>query len=537
MFSMNVSEYPYPSTRRVIYGAHGMAATSQPLAAQVGIDILKHGGNAVDAAIAMAAAMTVVEPSCNGIGGDNFAQIWYQGKLYGMNSSGFAPALADAESLRQKGYTSMPKYGMEVVTVPGAVKGWQTLHRKFGTLPFRQLLTPAINLAKEGFPVTPVIAEVWRREVDIHKSLHWDDPIYRGFFDTFTIHGKAPEAGAVWSCPSQAKTLESIADSYGDSFYTGELADRIDAFFRKYGGPLRKEDLSAFQTEMVEPVSVNYRGYDISEIPPNGHGIVALMALNILEGFSLAEKETTDTYHKQMEAMKLAYTDGRAYIADPAYMKTTVEQLLSAEYADRRRAMIGETALMPQPGQPDAGGTIYLCSADKHGNMVSLIQSNYKGFGSGIVIPDTGISLHDRGFGFSLDPASPNYLMPRKKPYHTIIPGFISKDGKAVGAFGVMGGYMQPQGHVQVISNMLDFHMNPQAALDAPRWQWLQGKEFIMEPRVPEKIVAELRSKGHEIRLEADYHSFGRGQIILRREDGVYIGGTEPRADGAVIGY
>lgn len=364
MFSMDVSDYPYSSTRRVVYGSHVMTATSQPLAAQTGIDILKRGGNAIDAAVAMAAVMTVVEPSCNGIGGDNFAQIWYQGKLYGMNSSGFAPTLADPENMRQKGYTSMPKYGMEVVTVPGAVKGWQTLHKNFGTLPFKELLAPAIDLAREGFPVTPVIAEVWRREVSIHTNLHRDDPLYQGFFDTFTLQGRSPKAGAIWSCPSQAQTLESIADSYGNSFYSGELADRIDAFFRKYDGPLRKEDLEAFESEMVEPVSVRYRGYDISEIPPNGHGIVALMALNILEGFSFTEKESIDTYHRQMEAMKLAYTDGRAYIADPACMKVTVEQLLSSEYAARRRSLIGEMALTPLHGQPDAGGTIYLCSAD-----------------------------------------------------------------------------------------------------------------------------------------------------------------------------
>lgn len=526
----------YSSRRSLVYGTRGMAATSQPLATMAGINILKAGGNAVDAAIAMAAMMTVVEPCSNGLGGDGFGLVWFNDKLYGMNSSGRAPALLNADLIRSKGYDKMPIFGMEPITVPGVVRGWKKLHDEFGTLPFERLLKDAINTASGGFAVTPVISELWQREVSKRTKLHQDVEIFKGFFDTFTIEGRAPKAGEIWKCESMADTLDKIASTEGEAMYSGELADEIEQFFIKNGGYIRKSDLEAHTADFVEPIKTNYRGYDIWEIPPNGQGITALMALNIVKKLAINSRNDTDTIHNQMEAMKLAYTDAKAFVSDPDSMKVEVEELLSDSYAAQRAKLIGDKALYPTPGKPSDGGTIYLCCADKWGNMVSLIQSNYKNFGSGIVIPGTGISMHNRGLVFSLNPDEPNYLEPRKRPYHTIIPGFITKDKKAVGPFGVMGGYMQPQGHMQVIMNMLDFGMDPQTALDAPRWQWVGEKRFEMESAFSPEIVNELSNRGHEIKVNPDYMDFGRGQIIIRKDDGVYMGATEPRADGACIG-
>lgn len=332
--------------------------------------------------------------------------------------------------------------------------------------------------------------------------------------------------------PGHAKTLKLIAATYGESFYNGELAQAMVDFSDRTGGYLTAEDLRRFGPLWVEPLSTAYRGYDVWELPPNGHGLIVLLALNILKAYKFSGRDSLDTLHRQMEAMKLAFTDGLNFIADAKYMKTKIDTLLSEVYAETRRKEIGEQAVFPKPGNPYSGGTVYLCAADNEGNMISYIQSNYMGFGSGIVVPDYGIAFNNRGNGFSLDAAADNFLLPGKRPYNTIIPGFLTKDGNPVGPFGVMGGYMQPQGHLQVVMNMLDFELNPQAALDAPRWQWLSGNKFEVENGFPAELIAMLRAKGHEIVVNDSALSFGRGQIILRDEEGVYAGGSEPRADG-----
>jgi gamma-glutamyltranspeptidase / glutathione hydrolase len=527
----------YSSNRQVVYARNGMVATSEPQAAQAGLDILRKGGNAIDAAIAVAATLTVVEPTSNGLGGDNFSIISYQGELYGLNSSGFAPKSLTLEKIKQKGYTEMPKYGFEPITVPGAVKGWAELSKRFGKLPFAEVLKPAITYATEGFVVSETVAKYWQSAAKIYERALVGDA-FKPWFDTFLVDGKAPIAGQTWFFLDHGKTLLDISLTEGKSFYEGQIALEIDTFMQKHGGYLSKEDLIDFQAEWVEPIMSTYRDHEIYELPPNGQGAVALMALNILENFKLSEKETTRSYHLQMEAMKLAFADGLHYISDPKTMNVSVEALLDKHYAKLRSRLIKGDALAPVVGKPSSSGTVYLATADSDGNMVSLIQSNYMGFGSGIVIPNTGISLHNRGHNFSIDPRSPNVLSPLKRPYHTIIPGFIIKKGEFMGPFGVMGGFMQPQGHLQVITNMIDFDLNPQQALDAPRWQWIEGKKFTVEPNFDVDILNELIKKGHDVTIDSNFGSFGRGQIILK--DLVlktYKGGTEKRADGTIACY
>lgn len=528
--------YPYPSRRTAVYARNGMVATANPLAAQAGLDILKSGGNAIDAAIATAACLTVVEPTSNGIGSDAFAIVWTKGKLHGMNSSGPSPRSISGEELTKKGLKAMPKYGLIPVTVPGAPAAWAGLSKRFGRLPLTKVLEPAIRYAEQGFPLSPTVAYYWNKAFQIFsKSLVGDE--YRYWFDTFTPNGKAPKAGEMWSSKGHAETLKAIAETNAEVFYRGRLAEKIDEFSRKYNGYIRKEDLESYEPLWVDPIKVNYRGYDVWELPPNGQGLVALMALNILKKFDFTEKDTVHTYHRQMEAIKLAFEDGAKYITDPQKMKVKVEDLLSDTYADERRKLIGNMAYTPIEREPSKGGTVYLCAADGEGNMISYIQSNYMGFGSGIVIPGTGISLQNRGNNFSLDPAHVNYLEPVKRTYHTIIPGFLTKDGIPVGPFGVMGGFMQPQGHLQVIMNTIDFNLNPQAALDAPRWQWIKGKEFEVEHNFPKHIAETLASMGHNIKYTLESGGYGRGEIIWRDSNGVLCGGTEPRADGCIASY
>jgi gamma-glutamyltranspeptidase/glutathione hydrolase len=528
--------YPYASQRNVVYARNGMVATSQPLAAQAGLEMLKKGGNAIDAAIATAACLTVVEPISNGIGGDAFALIWTKGELYGLNSSGPSPKSISIEALKKAGIDTMPKYGWIPVTVPGAPAAWATLSERFGKLPFKEVLQPAIQYAEEGYPISPTLGKYWKKSFETYKeNLKGEEFDY--WFKTFAPKGRAPEVGEIWRSPDHAKTLQSIADTKAESFYRGELADKIDQFSKQYGGYLSKQDLAEYSPEWVKPIHVNYRGYDVWEIPPNGQGMIALMALNILKGFDFTAKDTVETYHKQIEAMKIAFTEGLKHITQRDKMKISVEELLSDAFSDEKRRLIGESALVPEPGEPPKGGTVYLATADKEGNMVSYIQSNYMGFGSGLVVPETGISLQNRGHNFSLDPSHANRLEPGKKTYHTIIPGFLTKDNKPVGPFGVMGGFMQPQGHVQVVMNMIDFHLNPQAALDAPRWRWISGKTVELEHRVPEHIALSLAEKGHQIQWALDSANFGRGQIIIRDENGVLVGGTEPRSDGSVAAW
>ena len=525
----------YPSRRAVVYGTRGMVATGQPLAAQAGLDILKKGGNAVDAAVATAACLTVVEPTSNGIGGDCFALVWTKGRLYGLNASGPAPKLADADALRKAGHGSVPELGWAPVTVPGAPAGWWELVYRFGSrrVTLDDVLAPAIACAEDGFAVSPSVSLLWKRAFE--KYSRAGGPELREWFRAFCPLGRAPEPGEVVYLPDHARTLSRVAQ--GD-FYYGELADQIDAFSQDTDGWLRKSDLAEFKPEWVDPISARYRGFDVWEIPPNGHGVAALMALKLLDGLDLPEeREAPETYHLQLEAMKLAFADARAYVADPRSMTCRVEDLLSDAYADERRRLIGREALTPAPGRPERGGTVYLAAADEEGNMVSMIQSNYMGFGSGLVVPGTGIALHNRGANFSLDPKSPNVLAPGKKPYHTIIPGFLTRDGQPVGPFGVMGAFMQPQGHVQVVSNLVDFAMNPQEALDAPRWQWTEGKRVLLERAVPEEIARALAERGHEVQVMDDSTSFGRGEIIARTPYNSLAGATEPRTDGCVAAW
>ena len=536
MLKFDAQKYDYPSRRSVVYGKKGMVCTSQPLAAQAGLDIIKRGGNAVDAAIATAACMTVLEPTSNGIGSDAFALVWTKGELHGLNASGRSPMAITAEEVKKQGYTEMPKRGWIPVMVPGAPSAWAELSEKFGRLPLEKVLEPAITYAREGYPVSPVTSKIWNTAYrEFSETL--TEECFRSWFETFAPDGHAPQPGEIWRSEAHAKTLEMIAQTHAKAFYRGELADQIDEFSRKTGGYLRRSDLENYWCEWVKPIHINYRGYDVCEIPPNGDGIIALMALNILKRYSFAERDNADTVHKQLEAMKLAFADGNRYVADLDYMKAPVETLLSDEYADGRWALIREQALTPEPGNPFRGGTIYLCTADGEGNMVSYIQSNYMGFGSGIVIPGTGIALQNRGANFTLDETMENCLGSGKKSLHTIIPGFLMKEGKAVGPFGVMGGFMQPQGHVQVIMNTVDFLMNPQDALNAPRWQWIGGKKIQVEKTFPAGIVEELKKRGHEMEVLESSLSFGRGQIIWRDENDVLCGATEPRADGMVAAW
>ncbi len=537
LFQFDPLYYPYASRRTTVYSRKGMVATSQPLAAQAGLEILQQGGNAIDAAVAAAAALTVLEPTSNGIGGDAFALVWTGGRLHGLNASGPSPAAISIEAMRALGYDAMPKYGIHSITVPGAPAAWAALSDRFGNLSLADAMNPAIRYADEGYPISSTLEYLFDYEFmkfgAMRKGTEFD-----GLYATFTRNGNLPKAGELWRFPDHARTLREIAGTNAVSFYSGALADRIDDYMRKHGGLLAKEDLAAFRPEWVDPIKVNYRGYDVWEIPPNGHGLVALQALNILGGYEFDHRDSVETCHRQIEAMKLAFADGMQYITDPKDMKADVPSLLSESYASERRALIGQQAIDPVPGNPPQGGTVYVAAADGEGNIVSYIQSNYMGFGSGIVVDGTGIALQNRGGDFSLDPSYANALAPRKKSYHTIIPGFMTKDGEAVGAFGVMGGFMQPQGHVQTVMNTVDFHLNPQASLDAPRWQWREGRTIELEPGFPDHLAQALQRRGHRIVRAAHPFNFGRGQIIWRDpESGVLAGGTEPRTDGQVSAW
>ncbi|USG66391.1 gamma-glutamyltransferase family protein [Brevibacillus ruminantium] len=536
MSFFDAMEYPYASRRMTTYARNGMVATSQPLAAQAGLDLLKKGGNAIDAAIATAACLTVVEPTSNGIGGDAFALVWVNGELHGLNASGPSPKGISIEAVKALGYEEMPTYGWIPVTVPGAPAAWAELSRRFGKLPLQEVLQPAIDYAENGFPLSPTLAHYWKLAFERFSQVG-KGAEFAAWFDTFAPNGRPPKVGEIWRSPGHAETLRKIAETKGESFYSGELAEKIDAFSRQYGGFLRLHDLASYRPEWVKPISVHYRGYDVWEIPPNGQGLVALLALNILKGFTFNAKESVDTYHKQIEAIKLAFADGFRYITQEDKMSVRVADLLTEEYAAYRRTLISEEACIPEPGEPLASGTVYLAAADGEGNMVSFIQSNYMGFGSGVVVPGTGIALQNRGKNFSLDPHHANRLEPGKKSFNTIIPGFLTKNGQAVGPFGVMGGFMQPQGHVQVVMNTVDFLLNPQAALDAPRWRWIEGKTVEVEHHFPEHIALTLERKGHQIKWGMGPTGFGRGQIIWRDDQGVLIGGTDMRTDSCIAAW
>lgn len=527
---------PFKTIRNVVYGRRGMVACSMPCAAEAGFEMLKKGGNAVDAIVAAAATLTVCEPTSNGIGGDAFAIVWRNGRLYGLNSSGPSAGSISIENLKAKGFESIPEFGWETVNVPGIPGAWAALSSKFGSLPFEKLLEPAVNYAEEGYPVSPVLSFYWKKEFR-RMSQNLKGEMYRHWFEAFAPEGRPPEAGEIFRLKELAKTLEEIAETKAESFYRGNLAEKIDWFSKKTGGYLRKEDLEAYYPEWVEPISINYRGYDVFEMPPNCQGITALMALNILKGYDFEGCSQTEIMHRQIEAVKLAFEASLRHVADSGKMKIKLEELLSDAFAEENRKRIGSMALAPHHLETGDGGTVYLAAADDKGCMASYIQSNYTGFGSGIVVPGTQISLHSRGRNFSFNPSHVNALEPKKKPYHTIMPGFLMKNGEPVGPFGIMGGFMQPQAHVQVLMNCIDFNMNPQAALDAPRWMWMNGKEVRFEREIDRYYAERLEEKGHDMVSEHDVSLFGRGQIIWRDKKGALIGATDSRTDGTIYSW
>ncbi|MGZ5552037.1 MAG: gamma-glutamyltransferase [Chthoniobacterales bacterium] len=545
------------ATRSEVLARHGMVCTSVPAATQVGLDVLKRGGNAIDAAIAANATLGLMEPISNGIGGDLFAIVYSakENKLYGLNASGRSPLGLSYDAMKAElaklKRDTIPPTGMLPISVPGTVDGWAELQKKFGKLSLGDDLSGAIRYAEEGFPVTELIAWYWGRNLSLYQGLPG------GFLQTYTLDGKgrAPAKGDIFKNPDLARSLRLIGEKGRDAYYKGEIADKIDAFMQANDGFLRKADFEKHTSTWVDPVSVNYRGFDVFELPPNGQGIAALQMLNILETFNLRAmgRNSAATLHTMIEAKKIVWADRAKFYADPAFAKIPLKSLLSKEYAAERRKLIDQNraAKNVAPGNPalEQGDTIYLCTADDEGNMVSLIQSNYRGMGSGIVVPGLGFMFQDRGELFSMEPGHANVYAPGKRPFHTIIPGFVMKDGKPWEAFGVMGGGMQPQGHVQVLVNQIDFGLNVQEAGDASRWQhegdneptgekMTNGGYVNLESGIPWDVVAELKRKGHDVR--SDLGGYGGYQAIkVEMHDGqrVYVGGSEGRKDGQAAGY
>ena len=540
------------ATRSEVIAPHGMAATSQPLATQVALDILRKGGSAVDAAIAANAALGLMEPTSNGIGGDLFAIVWDPGteKLHGLNASGRSPLGMSKADLIEMGYAGkIPFYGVHSVSVPGCVDGWFELHRKFGKLPMKEVLQPAIAYARDGHPVSELIAFYWDRSVR-YRETREDMP---GFRETFAPDGQAPRKGEIWKNPALAETLEAIAAGGREAFYTGDLARKMVDYLEAHGSYLRMEDFAAHRSEWIDPVSTNYRGWDVWELPPNGQGIAALQMLNILEAYDLAEYGfgSLEHIHLFLEAKKLAYEDRARFYGDPAFSEIPVRALISKAYAAQRRELISmeRAGRRYDPGVLRHGDTIYLATADADGMMVSLIQSNFAGFGSGVCVPELGFGFQNRGTSFVMENGHANEYAPGKRPFHTIIPCFITEKGKPLIAFGVMGGDMQPQGHVQIILNMKDFGMNLQEAGDAPRIHHAGSTDFMEDNRAmgdggevnlengfDAEVRRALELMGH--RLETAIGPFGGYQAILRDPGtGVYYGASESRKDGAAAGF
>lgn len=535
------------ATRSEVIATHGMVATSQPLAAMVGIDVLKKGGSAVDAAIAVDATLGLMEPTGSGIGGDLFAIVWDSKteQLYGLNASGRCPKLLDLQYFKDNNITEIPYTGMLPVTVPGCVDGWYELHGKFGRLPMREVLAPAIKYAREGFPVSELIAYYWDRG---SKRLA-DQP---NFAETFLPGGSAPMKGEIFRNLDLARTLQRIADSGRDVFYKGDIAREISAFSERVGGFIRYDDLAEHTSTWVDPLSTNYRGYDVWELPPNGQGIAVLQMLNILEGFNLGalRHNGVDYLHLLIETKKIVYEDRAKFYADMDFNNVPVEWLISKDYAAERRALIDNTRALRsiEPGSPPGGGdTVYLTVVDNDMNAVSLIQSNYAGFGSGMVPDGLGFSLQDRGALFSLQEGHMNVIAPGKRPFHTIIPGFVTKDGAPYFTFGVMGGDMQPQGHVQVLCNMIDFGMNTQEAGDAARFHHIgssepsggtmtDGGQVALESGIPEEVRRELVKMGHNV-IDLVGGFGGYQGILIDVASHTYYGASESRKDGCAIGY
>jgi gamma-glutamyltranspeptidase/glutathione hydrolase len=569
------------ATRSEVLARHGMVCTSVPAATQVGLDILKRGGSAVDAAIAANATLGLMEPVSNGIGGDLFAVVYRakENKLYGINGSGRSPLGLSYEQMKVEldklHRKTIPPRGMLPISVPGTVDAWSELHKKFGKLKLSDDLAPAAKYADEGFPVTELIAFYWHFGPELYKDLP------AAFLETYTLDGKGrtPAKGDIFKNPALAKTLRVIGEKGRDAFYKGEIADKIDNFMQENGGFLRKADFEQHTSTWIDPVSTNYRGYDVFELPPNGQGIATLQILNILEGFDLKSmgRNSAETLHVMIEAKKIAWADRARFYADPEFAKIPLAGLLSKDYATERRKLIDpnraakaveagappanaqlsqptrlslpDPAATPKRSPADDGDTIYMCTADDEGNMVSLIQSNYRGMGSGIVVPGLGFMFQDRGELFSMEPDHANVYAPGKRPFHTIIPGFVMKDGKPWEAFGLMGGGMQPQRHVQVLTNQIDFGLNVQEAGDASRWQhegdneptgekMTSGGYVEVESGIPYEIVRELEKRGHDVRF--DLGGYGGYQAIkVEMHDGqrVYVGASESRKDGQAAGY
>lgn len=545
-------------TRSEVIGANGMVATSQPLATQVGLDVLKEGGNAIDAAIAANAATGLMEPTGNGIGGDLFAIVWdaETEQLYGLNASGRSPQGLSYEQLMEeldaRDVDSIPPYDLLSVSVPGAVSGWFALHERFGSLDMEAILSPAIGYAEDGFPVSEQIAAAWQRSAPFLMEQVGD---VGAFEETFTIDGRGPEKGEIFRNPDLGATLRLLATNGRSAFYEGEIADRIDAFMREHDGYLRKADFQAHTADWVEPVSVNYRGYDVHQIGPNNQGMAVLQMLQILEGYDLSESGfgTEETLHRMLEAKKLAYEDRAKHYADPDFHNTPTDTLLSEAYAAERRTLIEDEAsdrVSTGVSMMEDGDTIYLTTADSEGNMVSLIQSNFRGMGTGFVVPGTGFSFQNRGELFSLDPDHPNVYEPGKRPFHTIIPGFVTKDGAPWFSFGIMGGAYQPIGHVSILTNIIDFGMNIQEAGDAFRWRHYDstpptapldatlddGGTVFFEPAIDYDVVRRLRERGHNVTIGGGFYGRYQG-IRYDAEQGVFYGASESRVDGQAAGY
>ncbi len=529
----------YASQRSPVF-ARNVVATSHPLAAQTGLRMLLRGGNAVDAAIATAAVMTIVEPCSNGLGSDAFCIVWDGRQLQGLNASGCAPAGWTPEYFAGKygpGATTPPKRGWDSVTVPGAVAGWVALHGRYGRLPFADLLAPAIEIAERGYAVPVVVQHKWRNAASLPEIT-----AQPGFAQAFLPHGRAPKVGERFAFPDAARTLRLIALTTGEAFYGGEIAAAAEAHARAHGGQMRAGDFAKYHPEWVTPIACDYRGHTLHEIPPNGQGIAALMALGILDHFDLASLpvDGSASQHLQIEAMKLAFADAYRYVAEPRSMRLTPAQMLDGAYLASRAALIDPKRAQDfGPGHGPQGGTIYLTAADERGMMVSFIQSNYMGFGSGVVVPGYGLSLQNRGHGFTLDPASDNLVGPGKRPFHTIIPAFLTKDGQPVMSYGVMGGDMQPQGHLQTLVRMLDYQQHPQAACDAPRWRFAGGQLHV-EAGMPAATVQGLMNLGHRVETFTDsYQDFGAGQFIWRLGDPAvegFVAASDPRRDGQAAG-
>jgi gamma-glutamyltranspeptidase/glutathione hydrolase len=510
--------------------AENIVATSHPLAAQAGLHMMRKGGNAVDAALAAAITLTVVEPVSNGIGSDAFALVWDGARLHGLNGSGRSPRKWTYEKF--EALAEMPRRGWDTVTVPGAVDAWVQLSKQFGRLPFADLFAPAIHYARDGFPVPPIIAKRWSR-----AEILCDD--FKEFAKTFMPRGRAPYPGELFKSPCHAVTLKSISDTRGESFYRGEMAKKITDTACMEGGSLTLKDMEEHASQWVQPLSLKYRGIDVNEIPPNGQGLATLIALGILRHWNIASYpvDSADSLHLQIEAMKIGFSEAHRHIADPASMLVSPERLLDDGFLARRaREIKMDRAGHPQSTFPVDGGTVYVTSADEEGVMVSYIQSNYLDFGSGIVIPGTGINLHCRGRGFVVKKDHPNGVSGGKRPYHTIIPGFMMKHGKPLMSFGVVGGHMQPQGHVQMVVRTGDYRQNPQTVCDAPRWYVSEDFRIALEPGFPDAVVKDLERRGQRFMEDGTAYLFGGGQLIYRMENG-YCAASDPRKDGQAVGF